>query len=84
MLGFSIDCEIHTNLGRIDATIKTENYIYVVEFKIGTSQAALKQIKEKMYHQKYLSENKKIILMGIGFDKNKSNVRKIATEIIEK
>jgi len=80
MIGFTIESQIHTNLGRIDATIKTEKYIYILEFKVGTSQHALKQIKENNYHEKYKADKKEIVLMGIGFDNKKNNVRKPVVE----
>jgi len=80
MIGFTIESQIHTNLGRIDATIKTEKYIYILEFKVGTSQNALKQIKENNYHEKYKADKKEIVLMGIGFDNKKNNVRKPVVE----
>jgi hypothetical protein len=35
---------------------------------------ALKQIKEKKYHEKYLSEKKDIYLIGIEFSKEEKNI----------
>jgi len=74
MLGIKIDCEVQTSSGRIDAIIKTTTHIYVMEFKIGKADTALKQIKEKRYYEPYLSDKRKIILAGIGFDKQKRNI----------
>ena len=40
-------------------TIKINNNIYIIEFKVDEKDA-LKQIKEKNYAQKYLDEDKNI------------------------
>ena len=37
-------------------------------------QNALKQIKDKKYPEKYLSENKDIYLIGIEFDEAEKNI----------
>ncbi|MCK9225135.1 MAG: PD-(D/E)XK nuclease domain-containing protein [Candidatus Muirbacterium halophilum] len=78
-LGLDVIAEDITNKGRIDITIKLPDIIYIIEFKTD-GKNALKQIKEKKYHQKYLDNNKKIILLGIEFDKNERNVIKVESE----
>lgn len=66
LLGFYIDSEVHTADGRIDAVVKTPTHIYILEFKVNdTAENAIKQIREKNYAQKYLNENKKIVLIGV-------------------
>ena len=72
-LGLEIIGEDVTNLGRIDLTVKINNLIYIIEFKVG-KENALEQIKEKKYHQKYLNEKKDIYLIGINFDKKEKNI----------
>ncbi len=72
-LGVRIIAEDVTNRGRVDMTLFIENKIYIIEFKVG-SGGALTQIKEKNYHQKYLSENKDIYLVGIEFDREAKNI----------
>ena len=62
------NCSYHIIKGRIDAVIFTDQYIYIIEFKMTNASKALQQIKEKNYPQKFLNKNKKIILIGIGFD----------------
>ncbi len=63
-----VNVEESTNKGRIDAVIKTKNYIYIFEFKLNSSaEKALKQIQEKKYYEKFLHENKPIFLVGINF-----------------
>jgi hypothetical protein len=68
-----------TNDGFIDLTIKIQENIYILEFKMGNSDALL-QIKNKNYHQKYLNENKNIYLVGINFDENSKNIGNFEAE----
>jgi hypothetical protein len=56
-----------------------DNSIYIIEFKTDGS-SALSQIKERNYHQKYLSDNLPIYLVGIEFDTKKRNISKIEYE----
>jgi hypothetical protein len=66
LLGYYADAEVHTSRGRIDAVVQTKDAVFVLEFKIKDSaKSALQQIKDKQYHHKYLSEEKKIYLIGI-------------------
>jgi len=74
MLGYIVDSEVSVIKGRIDSVIRTEKYIYIIEFKLGTAKQAMAQIKEKQYHQQYLSEKKTVYLLAIGFDAKKKNV----------
>ncbi len=69
LIGFHIDTEILTIDGRIDAVVKTDNHIFIIEFKINQSASqAIEQIKNKKYADKYRMENKPITLLGINFD----------------
>jgi hypothetical protein len=74
LCGAHIIVEDPTNIGRIDAVLETEKRIYILEFKIGSEQDALAQIKAMNYHEKYLNKGKEIVLVGIGFDPQKRNV----------
>jgi Holliday junction resolvase-like predicted endonuclease len=75
-LGYEIIWEDVTNRWRIDLTIKTEDKIYILEFKMkmNTQETPLKQIEEKKYYEKYLWENKDIYLVWIIFDKEEKNI----------
>ncbi len=81
-LGFDLIGEDITNKGRIDLTLKVEDSIYVIEFKVD-DKTALKQIKDKKYHEKYLNENKDIYLLGIEFSKKDRNIAKIQWEKVK-
>ncbi|NIM14746.1 MAG: AAA family ATPase [Candidatus Aminicenantes bacterium] len=72
--GAEVRAEDPTNIGRIDAVVETEKKIYIMEFKMGSEQKALEQIKDKKYYEKYLGKGKEIVLMGIGIDPNERNI----------
>jgi hypothetical protein len=74
LIGIDISTEVETNIGRIDALVETDTHIYVMEFKLGTAEEALNQIKEKKYYEKYLTSSKVIDLIGIGFDIEQKNI----------
>ncbi len=74
-LGLNIKNEDTTNKGRIDFTVITDEAIFIFEIKMKKiKQNALQQIKNKKYHEKYLSENKEIFLIGIEFDEALRNI----------
>ena len=72
MLGFNIEAEILTIKNRIDAVLKTETHIFIIEFKINQSaEKAIQQIKDKKYALKYADDKRIITLLGINFDTKK-------------
>lgn len=74
LIGIKTGVEVHTNKGRIDAVIETEDHIYVMEFKMGTAAEAMEQIEAKKYYEKYLSKGKPVHLIGVGFDATEKNI----------
>jgi len=78
-LGVELIGEDVTNFGRIDMTIKFNHTIYVIEFKTD-GKSAIEQIKAKKYHEKYLSLNTPIYIIGIEFDTEKRNIVKLEWE----
>lgn len=66
--GLQVESEVQTTNGRIDLVLKTNRFIYIIEFKINQNgDAALKQILEKDYVSKYRGDSRKVILIGAGF-----------------
>ncbi len=66
LLGYYSDAEVSTSRGRIDAVVRTASHIYILEFKVNdTAENALKQIKEKSYADKYGTEGKQTVLIGV-------------------
>ncbi len=78
-LGVKIIAEDVTNRGRIDFTVFIKDKIYIFEFKV-TNEDPLSQIKKKRYYEKYLNENKEIILVGIKFDEEEKNIKELVWE----
>ena len=74
LMGINLQAEVQTNRGRVDAVVETENAIYIMEFKMGSAESALTQIKEKEYHKKFRVSSKPVKLIGIGFDANQRNI----------
>jgi hypothetical protein len=75
VLGFSIEVEVTTNIGRIDAVIQTRNSIFIFEFKLDkTKEEALEQIKKNKYYEKYQHDNKSICLIGANFNTSTRNL----------
>ncbi|MDM8519211.1 AAA family ATPase [Anaerolineales bacterium HSG6] len=74
IVGVQIACEVQSNFGSTDAVIKTDNYIYVIEFKMGSAQSAIDQIKRKKYQAPYLSDRREVVMVGFGFNKAKRNL----------
>ncbi len=77
--GLQIIAEDVTSSGRIDLTLILKDKIYILEFKVDAPNA-LKQIKEKNYHQKYLSKSKEIFLIGIEFSEEEKNIKSFEWE----
>jgi hypothetical protein len=80
LLGIQIQCEVQSSFGSTDAVIMTEEYIYVLEFKMGTAASALEQIKQKKYHAPYLADKRDLVLVGFGFDKAERNLTDVLVE----
>ncbi|MBU4486636.1 MAG: ATP-binding protein, partial [Candidatus Delongbacteria bacterium] len=84
IMGIYIECEIMSSRGITDAVIKTKKNIFVLEFKMGDAETAIKQIKDKKYYEPYVADKREIILFGIGFDKEERNIKNYITETLNK
>lgn len=75
LMGMSVQCELHTGLGRIDMTVETDSYIYVMEFKVDNSpETALAQIEEKHYADRYLADSRTVVKVGVEFSSAERNI----------
>jgi len=68
-----IIAEEATSEGRIDLSVFIDDKVYIFEFKVN-KQGALEQIKEKRYHEKYISDYNEIYIVGVEFDSKNRNV----------
>ena len=78
LLGFYIRTEVKTATGRADAVCRTDNSIYVFEFKVdGSAEDALKQIDEKGYMLPYRFEDgKRLVKVGVNISSQTRTVEK--------
>jgi hypothetical protein len=85
LLGIDIHVEVATNIGRIDAVVKTEKFLYILEFKLnGDAQKALEQIKTKKYFEQYQHDIRPITLIGISFNTKEKNIGDYKIEELKK
>jgi hypothetical protein len=78
----NIGAEIHTNRGRIDEVIETDKNVYIFEFKMEDAQAAMDQIHQKKYYEKYQIKGKEIVLVGVSFSKEERNIKEWIIEAL--
>ncbi len=64
----------------MDVVITTPEFIYIFEFKLDESaEAAIAQIKEREYYQKYLLDEKELVLVGVNFDSKTGQIENWVT-----
>ena len=75
LLGASIEAESRTNEGRIDAYIRTAKAVYIFEFKLDrTPDAALDQIVDRRYYERFRSSGLPIRMVGVDFASEKGRI----------
>ncbi len=81
LLGFYVTVERATSHGRMDVTIETPGYVYVIELKLdGTAEDALRQIKEKGYARQFRMDKRKVYLIGVNFSSETRGIEKWVIE----
>jgi hypothetical protein len=75
LMGLYVKAEYHTSEGRIDLVLQTNDYTYVMEFKLdGTAEEALAQINDKNYALPFAADNRKLIKVGVNFSSTTRNI----------
>ncbi len=75
LIGQFVETEVRSSHGRADAVVKTQDAVYVFEFKLnGIAEEALKQIDEKGYLIPYQLDNKQLVKIGVNFSKKTRNI----------
>ena len=70
-IGLNVEVEKMISTGRIDMTMKTSRYIYVIELKLrnnGGKDAATEQILNRQYMEPFKADKRKVIGLGIELD----------------
>ncbi|MFN3786273.1 MAG: PD-(D/E)XK nuclease domain-containing protein [Thiothrix sp.] len=81
-LGLYTESEVSTNDGRLDCVVQTPTHIYVIEFKLDkNAAAALQQITDKGYAEKYRADPRPKVLVGINFSSEMKTVADWKSEV---
>lgn len=81
LLGFYTQVEYMTLNGRIDMIVKTDKYIYIMEFKLnGSAEDAIRQIHEKGYASPFSSDPRTLIKVGVNFNNEIKGIEKWIVE----
>lgn len=69
------ESEVSTDKGRIDMVLQTKTHIFIFELKLNASaEAALLQIEERKYYEKYLLSGKKRVLVGLSIQRSNQHL----------
>jgi hypothetical protein len=83
--GVLVHTEPLTSHGRIDIAVEFKDKVYVVELKCNQSaEAAIQQIRQKRYGEKYVQSGRRIFLLGINFDTHERAVKDWRVEMLFK
>ena len=81
-IGLYVEAETTKHKGRLDLMIETDDFLYLMEFKLNEPvENAIQQIKDREYLKSYANSPKTIYLVGIGFSKTERNVAAWESEI---
>ena len=76
LMGQFTQAEVHTAKGRADCVVWIKDAIFVFEFKLnGTAEEAVAQIDDKQYAVPYKSDRRKVVKIGVGFEKGKALIK---------
>ena len=81
--GFDVTVEDSSNRGRADMAVRFAGKVYLFEFKVveqATEGAALTQLRERGYADKYRASGDPIYLIGVEFSKETRNVTAFEVE----
>ena len=66
--GYTVYTEKAQSQGRVDCVVETDDFIYVIEFKLdGTAKEAIEQIDAKGYAREYEADPRKLYMIGVSF-----------------
>lgn len=81
LMGFYVQVEYHTNRGRIDLVLQTQDYVYIMEFKLnGSAEEALAQIRAKGYAEPFAKDKRTVYRIGVNFSDEIRNIQDIKIE----
>ena len=82
-MGLYVQSEITKHKGRLDLLAEADDFIYLMEFKLGgQAAAAIQQIKDMEYAASLKGSKKTAYLVGINFSKEERNVSGWEAEVL--
>ena len=85
-LGVEVTVEDSTSRGRLDMAVRSEGHVYLFEFKVleqAGRGAAMAQLKERGYADKYRHLEKPVHLVAFEFSAGERNVARLEAELPE-
>ena len=79
LTGQFVETEVKSAAGRADAVVKTDNAIYVFEFKTdenATAEEALAQIDDKGYQIPYAADHRRVVKIGVEFGVTEGGIKR--------
>lgn len=81
LMGLYVQAEYRTSCGRIDLTIGTDRYVYVIELKLdGSAEDALAQINEKDYALPFAVDGRETVKIGANITSETRNLERWLVE----
>lgn len=81
LVGLYTQVEYHTSRGRVDLVVKTDRFIYVMEFKLDrTAEEALRQITDKHYADAFAADPRHVFRIGVNFSSTERNIERWIVE----
>lgn len=74
MSGLVVHIEQPTSAGRIDLALEADDYVYVMEFKRTTIEAAALQLESRHYADRFLNDPRKVIIIAVALDDSVKNI----------
>ncbi len=76
LMGFYVQAERHTSKGRMDVTLQTKDYVYILELKVDkTADEALQQIEDKQYAAPFKADTRKLFKIGVCFSSEERGIK---------
>jgi hypothetical protein len=78
LMGQYVETEVKSSKGRADVVVKTNDCIYVFEFKMdehATARDAINQINSKEYSIPYLADHRKVVKIGVEFSVEEKGIK---------
>ena len=76
LMGFYVQVERHTSKGRMDVTLQTKDYVYILELKVDKSaDEALQQIEDKQYDAPFAADPRQLFKIGVCFSSEERGIK---------